>query len=261
MRNIEVCCTSVADVIEAWYGGAVRVELCSAISCGGVTPSRGLVEEVMRTVRKLSDSVGSVYGPLTRDAERKFEVNVLVRPREGGFCYSDSEIETMLSDVRFCRESGIDGVVIGVLTPDGDVDMETCRKLIEAADGMSVTFHRAFDVCVEPYRSLEQIISLGCDRLLTSGQKPDALSGAELIRSLVIQSAGRISVMPGSGICPANILEIERITGASEFHSTARQFVSDLSLRHIPELGFDECNADGKVLRTSRNIVKMLVGA
>ncbi len=276
-RNIEVCCTSVNDVLEAWYGGAVRVELCSAISCGGVTPSYGLISDTVRIVKELlhsSDADGSENA--ASDTHRRFAVNVLIRPREGEFCYSAAEIDTMISDIRFCSEVGVDGVVIGALTPEGNVDMNACRRLVDAADGMSITFHRAFDACLDPFDALEKIIALGCDRLLTSGQRSDALKGSELIRKLVAQSGGRISIMPGSGIKSENILEIERITGANEFHSTARYAVPDLSRRHVPELGFeepsvklpasfldDQCNdVDDNlryVMRTSRDVVRQLV--
>ncbi len=325
MRDIEVCCTSVNDVLEAWYGGAVRVELCSAISCGGVTPSHGLIANTVSAVKKLlsdagaSDSAnGGVNGCINEGANvcadenvndgvdeganvcvdenvndcvkddvsdcrpRYFDVNVLIRPRDGEFCYTDSEIETMIADIRFCSEIGVDGVVVGALTPEGNVDMSACRRLMDAAGDMSITFHRAFDVCVEPSRALEDIIELGCDRLLTSGQRPDALRGSGLIKSLVSQSDGRISIMPGSGIKPENILEIERVTAAREFHSTARKAVSDLSRHHVPELGFEEPSASAPasvsasvigdsdsraddnvryVMRTSRDVVRQLVEA
>ena len=275
-RNIEVCCTSVNDVLEAWYGGAVRVELCSAISCGGVTPSYGLISDTVRTVKELLHS-SDASGAENTDSgtHRSFAVNVLIRPREGEFCYSAAEIDTMISDIRFCSEVGADGVVIGALTPEGNVDMEVCRRLVDAAEGMSITFHRAFDACLDPFDALEKIIALGCDRLLTSGQRSDALKGSELIRKLVAQSGGRISIMPGSGIKPENILEIERVTGAGEFHSTARCAVRDLSRRHVPELGFEEPSAklpasflDDQcsdiddnlryVMRTSRDVVRQL---
>ncbi len=325
MRDIEVCCTSVNDVLEAWYGGAVRVELCSAISCGGVTPSHGLIANTVSAVKKLLSDAGASdsanggvnvcvnegvndsvnEGPNVCGDEnvndcvkngvsvckpRHFDVNVLIRPRDGEFCYTDSEIETMIADIRFCSEIGVDGVVVGALTPEGNVDMSACRRLMDAAGDMSITFHRAFDVCVEPSRALEDIIELGCDRLLTSGQRPDALSGSGLIKRLVSQSDGRISIMPGSGIKPENILEIERVTAAREFHSTARKAVADLSRHHVPELGFEEPSASAPasvsasvpanvpasvigdsdsraddnaryVMRTSRDVVRQLVEA
>ena len=269
MRKIEICCTSVADVQEAFYGGAIRVELCSAISCGGVTPSCGLISEAVKASISLAEEQG---------LSERIRVNVLIRPREGNFCYAAPEVSTMLSDIVSCREMGVDGVVVGALTPDGDIDMDICERLVEAAEGMSVTFHRAFDLCRDPQQALEQIISLGCDRLLTSGQRSKAVEGSELISRLVRQADGRIIVMPGSGINPHNIAEIERATGAKEFHSTARGAMLDVSCRIVPELGFDEPavapplgrdaeKADSQsgqckeryVLRTTRNVVKLLV--
>lgn len=189
MRKIEVCCTSVEDVVEAYEGGAIRVELCSAISCGGVTPSRGLIAE----------AVAAASGTVIP----RINVNVLIRPREGSFVYSPSEVRTMISDIEFCRDAGVDGVVIGAL----------------------------------------------------------ALAGASMIAGLVRQSAGRLVVMPGSGINSDNIAEIERITHATEFHSTARAAVPDHDLHHVPELGFDEpAVSPGLILRTSRDVVRSLVG-
>lgn len=158
MRKIEVCCASVDDIVEAYEGGAIRVELCSAISCGGVTPSRGLIAE----------AVAATSGTVIP----RIKVNVLIRPREGSFVYSPSEVRTMISDIEFCRNAGVDGVVIGALTPEGNIDMDSCRRMVAAAGHLSVTFHRAFDVCLHPESALEQIIDLGCERLLTSGQQP-----------------------------------------------------------------------------------------
>ena len=288
MRKIEVCCTSVADVVEAYHGGAIRVELCSAISCGGVTPSHGLISEAVAEAARLAGCSCRAAHETVAGGASRIKVNVLIRPREGSFVYSPSEVRTMLSDISFCREAGADGVVIGALTPEGDIDMDACRSMVAAAGPMSVTFHRAFDVCRNPERALEQIIALGCDRLLTSGQQPVALDGVELISRLVRLAAGRISIMPGSGISPANIDKIEQSTGASEFHSTARAAVPDPDCHHVPALGFDEpsapmpvsaCLPDASstmahgsnaiaspsiasryILRTSRSIVRSLVG-
>lgn len=212
MRKIEVCCSSLYEAREAEAGGAVRIELCGAIACGGVTPSSGVIRQIV-------------------EAGLNIDVNVLIRAREGGFCYSDEEVDAMCRDIAFCRESGVDGVVIGALTQSGEIDMEACRKMIQAAGDMSVTFHRAFDVCAAPKEALEQIISLGCDRLLTSGCQSTAECGADFIAELVEQAAGRIIVMPGAGIRPTNIAKIEKITRAAEFHSTARKDCPDYAFR------------------------------
>ncbi len=232
-----MCSCSVDAVMEAAAGGASRVELCSLLSCGGITPSAGLI----RQARAVCGQSG-------------LQLHVLIRPREGDFVYSESELQTMLGDVRFCAEAGVDGVVMGALTNNGELDIDACRRLVEAAGTMHKTFHRAFDVCANPSETLEQIISLGFDRLLTSGQKADALSGASLIASLVQQSAGRIVIMPGAGINPANIAEIQRLSGAAEFHSSARA-----PIRHTANEKGSEAFGTLSDLRTSRDIVRALV--
>lgn len=208
MRKIEVCCSSLYEAREAEAGGAIRIELCGAIACGGVTPSYGVIRSIV-------------------DAGLNLDINVLIRSREGGFCYTADEVDAMCRDIEFCREAGVDGVVIGALTKTSDVDMYACHRMVQAAGDMSVTFHRAFDVCSDPEKALEQIVELGCDRLLTSGCQASAERGAEFIAQLVEQAAGRIIVMPGAGIRPSNIVQIEKTTRAAEFHSTARKDCAD----------------------------------
>lgn len=149
-RILEVCVGSVASAIAARDGGAVRVELCSALEVGGVTPSMGLMREV-RAIEGL-------------------KLHILIRPRGGDFLYDDAEVACMEQDIIAARECGADGVVIGALTADGDIDVSVCRRLVEAAGNMSITFHRAFDMCREPMQALDDIIALGCNRLLTSGR-------------------------------------------------------------------------------------------
>ncbi|MBQ8779475.1 MAG: copper homeostasis protein CutC [Alistipes sp.] len=241
MRKIEVCCGSLYEVREAEAGGAVRVELCGAIACGGVTPSYGVLRQVA-------------------EANLKIDVNVLIRPREGSFLYSSEELDAMCRDIVLCRELGLHGVVIGALTAEGDVDTEACRKMMEAAGDMSVTFHRAFDVCRDPKQALEDIISLGCHRLLSSGQECSAELGAELLAELVRQADGRIIVMPGAGIRPSNIALIEQKTGAAEFHSTARITRSDgMNFSH-PRVSFAVSPSDeGRTSLSDRAIVSQLV--
>ena len=195
-RFIECCCTSVAEVNEAVAGGASRIELCENLETGGVTPSRDLIREVLSVC------------PLP--------VNVLIRPRGGDFVFSDNETSRMIEDIVFCRQAGAAGIVSGALLADGSVDTGTMHKLISAARPLSVTFHRAFDCCNDPYRAIEDIIALGCDRLLTSGLSASAFEGRELIRELVTIAGDRIVVMPGAGIRPSNIAYIDRATGARE---------------------------------------------
>lgn len=202
MRRLEVCAGSIESIKAAYEGGAYRVELCSALSEDGLTPSVGMI----RYAKSLEELV----------------VNVLIRPRSGDFVYTDDEVRCMEEDIRVCGELGVDGVVIGALTPCGDIDIDVSRRLIARAKGMSVTFHRAFDVCRRPFESLEQIISLGCDRLLTSGQAPTAEKGIDLLCQLVAKAQGRLVVMPGSGVNPDNAAAILDATDTAEIHASAR---------------------------------------
>ncbi len=202
MRKIEICCGSVDDVVAARVGGASRIELCSALDLGGVTPSAGLIVGAIREKGEMN-------------------VNVLIRPRQGDLIYTPHEVSVMEADIAAAREAGADGVVIGALLPDGSMDMATVSRLVRAAKGMDITFHRAFDECAAPFAALEQLVDLGIPRLLTSGMAASAQEGLPLISKLVRQAAGRISIMPGAGINPSNIREIAAESGATEFHSTA----------------------------------------
>lgn len=199
---LEVCCADLQSVRAAKEGGAHRVELCQALELDGLTPS----EEMMAS----AIGVG-------------IPVQVLIRPREGDFVYSKDEVQSMLRDIRLAKRLGANGVVIGALKPDGSIDEGTIRRLVEEAEGLSITFHRAFDVCAKPQEALEQIIALGCHRLLTSGQAPTAEQGIPLLKSLVEQSAGRLIIMPGAGVNPQNAHRILSETGASEIHGSLRK--------------------------------------
>ena len=240
MRTVEVCCSSLSEVREAVAGGARRVELCAAITCGGVTPSHATIKCIT-------------------EAALDIDINVLIRPREGGFHYSDEEVDVMCHDIEFCRRMGVHGVVIGALTRNGEIDIEACRRMVEAASDLSITFHRAFDVCVEPLQALEQIIALGCDRLLTSGQKPSAEQGAERIAELISHAAGRIIIMPGAGITPKNIALIEQKTAATEFHSTAAINDSDYAYRSADVSFAAYPDYEGLRRHSSREVVLQLV--
>lgn len=214
--KLEICANSVASCIEAEKGGAYRVELCAAIPEGGTTPS---------------------YGDIALARELlKIKLHVIIRPRGGDFLYSPLEHRIMLKDIENARKLGVDGVVIGCLSPDGDVDMARNRELVEAAAEMSVTFHRAFDMCRHPFESLERIIELGCDRLLTSGQQPRAEKGIELLHELVRKAGDRIIIMPGSGVNTNNIAKLARETGAREFHLSARESIESSMIYRNPNL-------------------------
>lgn len=202
-KLIEVCANSAESSVAAEKGGAGRVELCAAIPEGGTTPSYG----EMVVTRK---SIG-------------IKMNVIIRPRAGDFLYSDMEFESMKEDILAAKRAGADGVVFGCLTADGEVDIEKNRELMRCAEGLSTTFHRAFDVCRDPMKALEDIIGLGFDRILTSGQKATAPEGADLIAKLVEKAAGRIIIMPGCGVNETNVKTLADKTGAMEFHMSARE--------------------------------------
>ena len=199
---LEVCCADLQSVRAAKEGGAHRIELCQALEVDGLTPSEAMMESAI--------GMG-------------IPVQVLIRPREGNFVYNEDEVQTMLKDIRLAKRLGANGVVIGALRPDGSIDEETVRRLVDEAEGLSITFHRAFDVCAKPLEALEQIISLGCHRLLTSGQAPTAEQGIPLLKKLVEQAAGRIIIMPGSGVNPQNAHRILAETGAHEIHGSLRR--------------------------------------
>lgn len=201
--RFEVCANSVESCMMAQNGGADRVELCAGIPEGGTTPSYGEI----KTARRLLTST---------------RLHVIIRPRGGDFLYTPLQLERMFADISMCKELGVDGVVFGCLTNDGEVDMGANRRLMQCAEGMSVTFHRAFDMCRNPQKALEDIISLGFDRILTSGQQPDALSGAPLLKQLNKQAAGRIILLAGCGVNENNIGRLRSLTGLNEFHFSAR---------------------------------------
>jgi copper homeostasis protein len=189
--------------VEAEMGGARRVELCAAIPEGGTTPSYGEI----RTALALTSVI---------------DVNVIIRPRGGDFLYTPAEVQAMLCDIEMARQLGVHGVVFGCLTKEGEVDTGLLCHLVAAAGPLSITFHRAFDMCRDPFDALERIIYAGCNRILTSGQQPDAVQGIPLIAELIKRAEGRIIIMPGCGVREDNIARIEAETGAREFHTSAR---------------------------------------
>lgn len=234
---LEVAANSVASAIAAQEGGAGRVELCTALELGGLTPSHGQIA-------------------LAREHLR-IPLYVLIRPRAGDFLYSDDEFATMLRDVEVCVTLGCDGVVIGVLDGDGNVDRRRCAELVAAAKGLGVTFHRAIDVSSDPLQSLEDAIALGCERVLSSGAQPSAPQGADLLRELVLRADGRISVMPGAGIDAMNIARLRSQTGATEFHASAKHACPS-SARYVPR---QSLGMTGGETRTDAAVVRHIVDA
>jgi len=208
---LEIAANSVASALAAQEGGADRIELVSALELGGLTPS---------------------YATIAMARERlRIPLYVLIRPRAGDFLYSDLECEAMLRDIEACKALGCNGVVSGVLDADGNVDVARCRELIVAAGSLGVTFHRAFDLTRDPPKAFEDVIALGCERVLTSGARPSALDGAKVISNLVSQAKDRIIVMAGAGIDEHNVAAVQAATGAREFHSSAKRALPS-AMRH-----------------------------
>jgi len=199
---LEICCFNLPSCVVAATAGADRIELCMDPGDGGTTPSYGLI----------------------RSAREKCDIRLypIIRPRGGDFFYDDDDYEQMLLDIRLCKDLGCDGVVIGGLLPDGRIDKVRCARLVSEAKGMGVTFHRAFDRASDPLVALEDIIEIGCERILTSGQHPTAREGVSLIRELTGLAGDRIAIMPGGGVRAEGIVGLAEATGAREFHTAAR---------------------------------------
>lgn len=207
MMNVEICCNSVESARNAKAAGAERIELCDDLEVGGLTPPEDAVEEC---VKKL-----------------KLRTHVLVRPRAGDFCYSQSEYELIKRQVEMCSRCGAHAVVIGFLHEDGSVDVERTREIVRLAAPMQVTFHRAFDECTEPFAALEQIIDCGCHRILTSGCAISAEIGIPLLRQLVKKAADRIIILAGAGITPQNTAQIITQTNVTEIHGSCKRTLPD----------------------------------
>jgi copper homeostasis protein len=216
--QMEVCANSVTSAIEAEIGGAVRVELCDNLPEGGTTPS---------------------YAQIKLAKERlKIKVYPIIRPRGGDFLYTDLEFDLMKADIEVCKQLNCDGVVFGILNEDGSVDTLRCGELMELAKPMKVTFHRAFDSSNDLNKSLEDVIQLGCERILTSGGASSAYEGIEKIAELIALAGERISIMPGAGVNAKNISAIIKRSGAREFHASAKKEVgSSMKLENKVAMG------------------------
>jgi copper homeostasis protein len=245
--SLEICVDSVESAIDAQSAGADRVELCNNLMEGGTTPGPGTISSARKNLT--------------------IALNVIIRPRGGDFLYNDIDYDVMRRDIDICGETGVNGIVLGILEADGSIDVERTAKLIGYARPMTATFHRAFDMCKDPFKGLEDVISSGADRLLTSGQKNRAEDGTDLIRELIRQAGTRIIIMPGAGINADNIKRIVQNTGAREFHLTGRKVIDsdmiyrkqDISLggiQGIPE--YSRKVADPDMIRSIVNNLKLI---
>ena len=246
MSILEICADSVETAVAADAGGAQRIELCSALMEGGLTPSLGL----MRVVR----------------AHFKGSVHVMIRPRGGDFLYSQYELAVMSEDITLAAECGIDGVVFGLLTAEADVDVEGTRRLVELARPMAVTFHRAIDMTRDLVAALEDVVCTGADRVLTSGGEPDAHSGRYRVRDLVRASNGRIRIMAGGGVRASNAAEIAHATGVREFHASLGQTTPSpvkhqVRTVHLGDPGVDNYVRSGVRVEDVRALREAIVAA
>lgn len=215
---IEVCVDNIESVYTAQKCGANRIELCGALALGGITPNYGLIERAVEVAQ--------------------IPIYMMIRPRAGDFLFSADEVKIMQADIRIAKQLGVSGIVIGALTQQAEIDLDNCKRLIECADGLGITFHRAFDLCRDPFTALEQIIELGCERILTSGQQQSAVAGSALIQQLIQQADNRISIMPGAGVNAANAKQIIQATGAKELHLSAKGYRhSMITTQQAPNMG------------------------
>jgi copper homeostasis protein len=202
IMDLEVCIDSVESAIAAERGGAKRVELCSDLLEGGITPGAGLIASVRRRIG--------------------IDLFVMIRPRGGDFCYTELEFDVMRDEIAHARNLGADGVVLGLLNEHGHIDVARTRALVEFAAPLPVTFHRAIDMTPDMSAALDDVISTGAARILTSGGAPSVLYGVGEVARMIEVAQGRIAIMPGGGITAKNIASIAQATGATEFHSSAR---------------------------------------
>lgn len=243
---LESCVDSVESALAAVQGGATRLELCANLVIGGTTPSQWLYEEI----RKESD----------------IRIHALIRPRFGDFCYTDHEFHIIRNEVRMFQKLGADGVVIGILRPDGTLNMEQMELLMEDAGEMSVTLHRAFDVCADPYEAFEQAKHLGIHTILTSGQKDNCRAGKELLRELVAMENGEITIQVGSGVDASAIRELAPYTKAHAFHMSGKLVLDSPMIYRkenvnmgLPSLSeFEIFRTDPEKIREARTVLEEL---
>ena len=214
--HVEICCNSILSARNAKAGGANRIELCQALGEGGTTPSAAAIEYCVK--------------------ELNLQTRVLIRPRGGNFVYDNDEMRVILRDIELAKRLGAHAVVVGFLTAEGDIDTENTRRAVEAADGMGITFHRAFDECRNPKEALEQIIDCGCHKLLTSGCKATAWEGREMLKKLLSQAGRRIGIIGASGITVDNVHQLVLETGLYEVHASLKHTVDGLTCTAIDQV-------------------------
>lgn len=203
--KLEICANSYQSALNAEKAGADRIELCSELSIGGITPSYGLLEKISKEIT--------------------IPVNVLIRPRSGNFCYTDDEFEIMKTNIKICKELGFNGIVSGILNPDNSIDIKRTRELIVISKPLSFTFHRAFDCVQNPKESLQQLINLKVDRILTSGLQEKAKNGINLLIELQEIAKNKLIILPGSGIQQKNVLHFKK-AGFKEIHASASKITN-----------------------------------
>ena len=235
--KLEVIGFTIESCLIAQAAGAHRIELCDNPSEGGTTPSYGFIKTARENL--------------------SIELYPIIRPRGGDFLYSEIEFEVMKADIQICKNLGCDGVVIGMLNSDGTVDKQRCKELVDIAQPMGVSFHRAFDRTKDPFKALEDIISIGCERILTSGQKSVATDGAALLNELVKQANGRIIIMPGSGVRSDNVENLVKKTNATEFHTSARTY-ADSKMEFINESMDEQLTSVTTLSNEIKTIIQLL---
>lgn len=237
--KLEICAVSPLSARAAFEGGANRIELCTALETGGLTPSHAAIEMCTQ--------------------ELDIPVFVLIRPRPGDFCYNETEMQLMIRDISICRELGVRGIVSGSLHPDGGIHLSQLQALLKASEGMEFTFHRAFDRCSNPFLAADQLADHGVQRILSSGQQPSALNGAPLLAELIEKMQGQITIMPGGGVTPDNVAEIHRICGATEYHFSAKKVQkSSFSFRNDMSGGDDYSESDTDLIREMVSVLQSL---
>lgn len=236
--TIEIATSDFESTKNAVAGNADRIELCANLSEGGTTQSYGVIKK----------------------CREKFDVKLypIIRIRGGDFFYTDDEYNCMYEDALMCKELGCDGVVVGFLNEDAEIDVERTSRIVDAVHPLGVTFHRAFDRCKNPFKALEQLISIGCERILTSGQKLTAVGGVGLIRTLKNLAGDKIIIMPGSGVRSNNIKQLAEQTGCNEFHASLRE-VAQNSMNYVPEAFVG--SAENSYYTVNKNAVDALKNA